>query len=129
MPSGDYTEINPKLQQVAVPQTIPPSVFAPKQVGQQELIEVLLQNNGVSAPGEKVSVDTPDGKLELVADYEGKVRINAAAPGTYTFTYGGVSASTVVLAKEKPPEEKPPEEAPAPQEQLPVPQQPQEPPP
>lgn len=115
---GAFTEVNMRLQKVKIAPEPQPELSAPAQVQQSEIIEVALSKGGSPLSGETIIAETPAGKVELTTDPQGKAAIGAAQSGLYRFTFGTLSASTTVPAKEvvAPPEQQPqePVEIPAP---------------
>ncbi len=100
LPTADFTEVDAKLEKPAKPQEQPPKLSAPTQAQQFSVIEASLFQGGSPLAGKDVSVETPSGRFSLTTDPDGKVRINAAEGGTYRFSYGNLSSSTEVTAKE-----------------------------
>jgi len=118
LPQGEFTEVNMRLQKVKPTPEPEPTLSAPAQVQQSEIIEVALSKGGSPLSGETIIAETPAGKVELTTDPQGKAAIGAAQPGLYRFTFSTLSASTTVPAKEvvAPPKQQPqePVEIPAP---------------
>ena len=116
---GEFTEVNIKLAKVMVAPEPEPTLVAPVQVQQSEIIEVALSKGGKPLSGETIIAETPAGKVELTTDARGLAAIGAAQSGLYRFTFGTLSASTTVppaakanATKEETPQE--PVEIPAP---------------
>lgn len=97
---GEFTEVNSKMAKPAPEPEPLPVLTAPQQVQQSTTIEVQLSKGGVPLSGETVIAETPSGKVELTTDLQGKAALNAAQSGLYRFTFGELSASTMVPPKE-----------------------------
>lgn len=107
LPLSDFVEVNAELTKPLPAQEPATVLAAPGQAQQFSAIEAALTKGGLPLAGVLVAASTPSGSVSLTTDASGKVRINAALPGSYTFTYGNLSATSIVAAKEaaKPKEE------------------------
>lgn len=72
------------------------TLLVPSVVKLRSLIEVWLLDGDRPLAGKIISVETPGGEIKIETDAAGKARVNAATPGKYTFSYGGLKASTVI---------------------------------
>ena len=125
LPVSDFVEVNAELSQPLPVQEPAPTLSAPGQAQQSSLLEAVLARGSQPLAGVLVAASTPSGSVNLTTDSSGKVRINAALPGSYTFTYGNLSATSIVAAKEAPaPKGEPKNATPAQQPPANQPQQP-----
>ncbi|MFA6213699.1 MAG: carboxypeptidase-like regulatory domain-containing protein [Candidatus Micrarchaeia archaeon] len=106
--ASQFSEVNVELGKEAEPLAEPPVMTAPAAAKEQSAIWIALARGGVPLPGETVAVKTPSGSMEVVTGADGKAWVNAAQPGTYVFTYGNLSATTVVEGGENPAPAQPP---------------------
>jgi len=118
-----YSKVNAKLEKPATEPEGEPRLVAPASAGKDSAIEVAVFRGDAPAAGATVMVITPAGSFEATADGSGIVRVNAARPGEYRFSYGALEASTTVGAAapepQAPPEQEPEPSAPATQEPVP----------
>jgi len=126
LPASDFIEVNAQLVKIALPPEQKTELSSSPQVSQYSVIEVTLSSSG-SLRGKTIIATTPSGRVTLTTDSNGKAYINAAEPGTYSFSYAeaGITASssskvvgtavpqneTPVPPVEQPPVQQPPAES------------------
>jgi len=103
LPASDFVEMNAQLGKVPVPKEQKVEISVSPRVQQYSMIEISL-SNGTPMAGKEITIQTPSGTVRAMTGIDGKMRINAAEPGTYIFNYpdGNLSASTNVVGKETP---------------------------
>jgi len=111
----EFKEVNVELLKILPPVQESPIVMAPGIAQRQSIIEVSVVRGGVPMAGEKLSVETPAGNIEVVTGEDGIAHVNAVKAGEYRFFYGNMSAVTIVpgeneTAAELPSEEEPQQE-------------------
>jgi hypothetical protein len=97
---SQFTELNAKLDRTPVAPTTQPSITVPSSVQRQSVIEILLADGIAPLSGQVVLVKTPAGSVEVTTGADGKAHVNAAAAGEYIFTYGNLTAKTLVAGAE-----------------------------
>ncbi len=110
-----FSELNALLEKTVVAPPEPPTLSAPATADRKTVIEVLLARGSAPMAGEKISVQTPAGAIEVLTGADGKARVNAAQAGKYTFAYGSLAATTIVAGEIAPKPEPPPAIEPEPQ--------------
>jgi hypothetical protein len=93
-----YSKVNAKLEKPAAEPEGEPRLVVPASAGRDSAIEVMVYRGNAPAAGAAVLVSTPAGSFEAIADSTGIVRVNAAQPGKYKFSYGALQAITTVEA-------------------------------
>jgi len=96
-----------------------PSISAPATAAKYSTIIAILKNGDAPAAGQTVTVYTPDGIMNAKSDEDGRVAVNAAGDGTYTFSWSGQASKTTVgtpavaspKGESRPPVQTPPTEA------------------
>jgi len=108
---SEYMQFDARLEQdspIAKPQY---SLAAPSSAEQSSVIAATVMLGGQPVAGQTVYVSTPSGEVQVKTDESGIARINAAGPGTYSFKFSNLTATTVVPSKVAPkPKEEPPEQ-------------------
>ncbi|MEM2137575.1 MAG: hypothetical protein QW568_00620 [Candidatus Anstonellaceae archaeon] len=121
---SEYVQFDARLEQeapVAKPQY---SLAVPSSAEQASVITATLMLGGQPVSGQIVYVSTPSGEVQIKTDESGVAKLNAAAPGTYSFRFSNLTASTVVPSKVAPkPKAEPPVQPPAQEPQQPQPAQ------
>lgn len=92
-------ELKEEMQpNASVPQQAKPVLVVLEQGGLYAPIRVAVLRGDAPEANAAVKVLTPDGSMDVGADENGIVVINAAAGGAYVFTYEGVQASVQIEA-------------------------------
>ena len=122
---SQFSEVNARLEKI--PAVVPPqtTMTAPPTAQKQSVIEILIAKGGLPFAGQVVNVNTPAGNVETTTGTDGKAHVNAVVPGKYVFTYGNLTATTVVEGGVAPTPAQPPAAKPEPAvPAAPLPQQP-----
>lgn len=86
-----------------------PLLSAPGTAALYGRIEAVLRSGEKPVAGQSVEVHTPGGAFNVTSNDNGRVAVNAGAPGLYIFVWNNQTARTEVAAlpSAQPPEEKP----------------------
>ena len=93
---SQFSEVDARLDKVSAAAPQPTTMSAPKTAQRQSLIEISLMNGSMPFAGQAVNVDTPAGNVVATTGADGRAHVNAVVPGMYVFTYGNLTAVTVV---------------------------------
>ncbi|MCX6771399.1 MAG: carboxypeptidase-like regulatory domain-containing protein [Candidatus Micrarchaeota archaeon] len=104
---SQFSEVNAKLGKVPVLPMAQPAITVPSAVQRQSVIWILLVQGSLPLSGQVVDVKTPSGSVEAITGADGKAYVNAAALGEYVFTYGNLTAKTMVEEKQGVPVQQP----------------------
>ena len=102
LPTADFVQLDAKLEPASQPQAQQPEFAVPQFAEQFSAIEIVLTQGGLALANQAVWADTPSGRLQIFTDSLGKARLNAPSEGTYVFTWGNYTYSTLVAGKPLP---------------------------
>lgn len=98
LPTSQYVEVNAKLSPIVVLPEAQPELSAPSTVLQYSALSVRLSKGGLPLANQSVSVQTPSGTISVTTSEAGTATINAAEQGSYVFSFGNLTATSVVKA-------------------------------
>ena len=106
--TSQFTEVNAKLEKTAAVVEDALVISAPRFAKMQTTIEVVVMKGSMPVAEQALDVKTPSGSVEVFTDIDGKAHVNAVVSGEYVFTYGNLTATTVVEGEAEVPVQQPP---------------------
>ena len=93
---SQFSEVDAKLGKTPAVVAPTEAISAPPNAQKGSVIDVLVTIGGSPFAAQAVSVSTPGGVVSATTGTDGKAHVNAAMPGKYVFTFGNLTATTVV---------------------------------